>query len=701
MRITLLLPFLLLLGTQEMLAQTTPDSTVLEIAPVDITSYFSSQPILGLTSSAKVLSKRLIESQQPHSFLPAMNTTPGVRMEERSPGSYRIAMRGSMLRSPFGVRNTKIYIDEIPFTDAGGNTYFNLLDPVGVHRISILKGPDGSLFGPNSGGVIRVAPNGFDDRLNEASVLLSGGSFGTFHQQLHLHQNVSDRYQFAFDQAYMRSDGFRENTALDKKYFQTAHRWQYNEKGSLRLFALYSDLFYHTPGGLTEAQFLENPRQARPVTPATPVSPELPSAVEQQASIRNRTGLGGLTHRYDFSENWRHSVTVFGTLTDFTNPFISNYEKRDERNYGVRSFVSYTNETQADLRWQMQLGLEAQGGRYQIDNYANHGGERGDPQEFDLLRNGQHFYFYRARATLWDKLNIEGSIGLNFNSISFEQQFPVVDNNTGRIDFDNTWMPRIAASYMLHPQVAWRASVSKGYSPPTIAEVRPSDNQINADLLAESGTNYETGVRAETANRRLIADVSVYSYRLRNGIVRQLNEIGAESFFNAGEIQQTGVEMMLLGQAIVPNDHAFVRALNLSTNLTFQDYTFNRYETVANNAPVDYSGNKVTSIPDWIVVSTAMMEFPHQIGLNLLHNYTSDIPLNDANTAFANEYHLIQAKVHWTKRLNNRWNIQLFFGVDNLLDEVYSLGNDINDRGGRFYNMAPSRNYYGGMKLML
>lgn len=669
------------------------DTTIREIAPVEIKSYFSSQPILTLTSSAKVISRRLIESQQPNSLLPAMNTTPGVRMEERSPGSYRIALRGSMLRSPFGVRNTKIYIDEIPFTDAGGNTYFNIIDPVGIQNIAILKGPDGSLFGPNSGGVIRIAPNGYGYGSNAASVLLGGGSFGTFNQQLHVQREVSETYRFAFDQAYVRSDGFREHTALDKKYFQTAHHWKYSERGSLRLLALYSDLYYQTPGGLTETQFLENPRQARPGTPTTPGS------VEQRASITNRTAIGGITHQYDFSDKWTHSLTVFGSLTDFTNPFISNYERRDERNYGLRTYLSYTNSERENLNWQMQVGVEAQKGRYDIDNYDNNRGERGAPQEFDLLKNGQHFYFYRAMATLWNKLNVEASVGLNFNDIAFERQYPSVTPPDGSMSFGAAWLPRVAASYLLHPQVALRGSISKGYSVPTISEVRSSDNRINLDLKPESGTNYEMGIRAETKNRRLIADLSVYTYGLREGIVRQLNEAGQESFYNAGEIDQNGVELMVMGQLVPLNSDRFVRSLNVSTNVTYQDYNFDRYVTVVGNQPVDYSGNRVTSVPDWMVVSTLMVDFPAQLGVNVMHNYTSDIPLNDANTVFADQYHLLQVKAHWTKRIHPRWRIQLFFGIDNLLDEVYSLGNDINAFGGRYFNAAPSRNYYGGVKL--
>ena len=54
------------------------------------------------------------------SVVTAVNTTAGVRMEERSPGSYRFNIRGSALRSPFGVRNVKVYFNDIPFTDPVG-----------------------------------------------------------------------------------------------------------------------------------------------------------------------------------------------------------------------------------------------------------------------------------------------------------------------------------------------------------------------------------------------------------------------------------------------------------------------------------------------------------------------------------------------------------------------------------------------------
>jgi iron complex outermembrane receptor protein len=37
--------------------------------------------------------------------------------------------------------------------------------------------------------------------------------------------------------------------------------------------------------------------------------------------------------------------------------------------------------------------------------------------------------------------------------------------------------------------------------------------------------------------------------------------------------------------------------------------------------------------------------------------------------------------------------------VENLLDQKYSLGNDINGFGGRYYNAAAGRSYYASLVL--
>lgn len=147
---------------------------------ITVTSYFNERPYLRVPSSIAIIDSTLLEKQQGGSLVSVLNSVPGVRMEERSPGSYRLSIRGSLLRSPFGVRNIKVYLDEFPLTDAGGNTYLNLLDPSIINRIEIIKGPDGSLFGANSGGVIRISP--IDTHVDNTHILagFTTGSYGLF-----------------------------------------------------------------------------------------------------------------------------------------------------------------------------------------------------------------------------------------------------------------------------------------------------------------------------------------------------------------------------------------------------------------------------------------------------------------------------------------------------------------------------------------
>lgn len=657
---------------------------------VTVSAYFAEQPLLRLTASAGVVGPSALAHHSGVSLLPAINAVPGVRMEERSPGSYRLSLRGSLLRSPFGVRNVKVYLDEIPLTDAGGNTYFNSLDAGSVNSIEILKGPDGSLFGANSGGVVRLRPHGMaGDTAGTAMLRLNGGTYGLFHQQLAATVRPTNNYGFSFDQAYQRADGYRQHSAMNRTAFQTVQRWNYHADNELRLIALYSDLYYRTPGGLTAAQFAEDPRLARPATATTP------GAVDQQASIRNKTLVGGLVHDAQITSKFRHVASVFGMHTDFSNPFITNYELRDEYNLGFRTYIDYTDGNADAVLWHINAGMEWQFGQNDIANYDNNGGARGDEQAIDALRSRQHFYFTRVRADIRRRLVLEASASLNYYGYAFKSIFPQNESVYTENRFDAEWMPRVALSYLFTPTLAWRATVSRGYSPPTIAEVRPSDNMVNTALAAETGWNYETGVRWQSADRRFWMDGSVFYYRMNDAIIRQLRETGAEYFGNAGAVEQRGAELAVAAWAVEPRQGGWLRGLQIGSNVTLSRFRFGEYRVGGD----DFTGNKLTGVPGSTLISDLLVRLPLRVDAYVMHNYTTSIPLNDANTAFADAYHLLQAKVSWEKPLGDRLALRFFVGADNLLNQQYSLGNDINAFGGRFFNAAAPRNFYGGIAV--
>lgn len=668
-------------------AQSPADTTQLEA--VRVNAYFGAQDALRVPSSAGLVSRAMLRQQSGTALLPAVNAVPGVRMEERSPGSYRLSIRGSLLRSPFGVRNVKVYLDEIPLTDAGGNTYLNLLDAGSIDRMEVLKGPDGSLFGANTGGVVLLHPEGFSGQPAGASLRLSGGSFGLFHQQAAVMMQPSPGYRLHISQAHQQAAGYRENSAMRRDFFQLAQRWQYRPNRELRLLAMYSDMQYRTPGGLTATQYLESPAGARPAT-AT-----VPGASEQQAGIYNKTWVGGLVHDFQITGRLKHVASVFALSTDFRNPFITNYELRDEHNYGFRTYLDYRGDRRATVQWQANLGVEWQRGAAEIRNYDNHGGERGAPQAFDKLRNAQHFYFARLNGQFGDRFMAEAAISLNAYGYRFRELYPDAEGSFSSRRFDPQWMPRVGVAYLPMADLALRASISRGYSPPTTAEVRSSDNIINTDLRAETGWNYETGLRWQSDDLRFYADASVFLYEMEDAIVRQLRESGAEFFANAGGVRQRGLELAATAWAKRPVAEGMLRGLQLGTNLTLSRFRFSHYASGGQ----DFSGNRLTGVPETVLVSHARFLLPAGLSLFAMHNYTSGIPLNDANTVYADAYHLVQAKASWQRAVSGRWTISLFAGVDNLLNQTYSLGNDINAFGGRFFNAAPGINFYGGLAI--
>lgn len=651
---------------------------------VTITAYFTKQPLLQVPASAAVVDSLSLDAQNGQSLAGAMNTVPGVRMEERSPGSYRLSIRGSLLRSPFGIRNVKMYFDEFPLTDAGGNTYLNLIDPACVARVEVLKGPDGSLFGANSGGVVRIRPAGMEPDSFRVAARALAGSYGLFRQHVTAQFRVK-QHVFSISEAWQRSDGYRENSAFDRKYAQGTGQLVFGQ-AKLRFLVFYSDLDYRTPGGLTEAQWNANPRAARPAG-------LFPGAVQQKAGVHNSTVYGGAMYEAKLGRHFRHCYALFRSFTYFENPFITNYETRAENSGGVRTWLEASGGEGRMVKWNAHLGGELQQTHSRTHNFGNAGGSKDSLQAGDELLARQSFVFLRGSAAIAEKWLAEAAMSLNYFSYAYERVFPA--DAAGNRSFAPQLMPRVALSRRFGEWLAWRVSWARGYSPPTLAEIRSSDNTINTQLQPETGWNYETGFRLQDPQGRLWWDASVFLFRLEDAIVRRLNDAGQEYFVNAGATSQPGVESQLIVH-VLRGGAGFVRGLEVRNAFTFHTFTFSNYR----DATTDYSGNRLTGVPRSVVVTGLNARLAYGFSVFAQHNYTSSIPLNDANTAFAGDYHLVLVKASWRKE-KARFIFEIFAGIDNLAGEKYSLGNDLNAAGGRYFNAAPGRSWFGGMSVWL
>jgi iron complex outermembrane receptor protein len=244
--------------------------------------------------------------------------------------------------------------------------------------------------------------------------------------------------------------------------------------------------------------------------------------------------------------------------------------------------------------------------------------------------------------------------------------------------------------------MALHGSISYGFSPPAIEEVRTNEGSINLGLQPEKGTNYEVGFRGNTLRGKLNFDLTAFFFKLNETIVQQPSDDrpGTFVFRNAGNTDQKGLELAATWFAI-ENPGRTIEQVEIQTAYTFHDFTFKNYVKEGE----DYSGNALTGVAPNISVTSINVRTSFGIYLLGTYNFTDKIPLNDANEVYADAYHLVSLKAGYQVSFSGNMEMEIFLGMDNVLNQKYSLGNDLNAFGGRYYQPAPKRNYFGGIKF--
>jgi len=655
------------------------------LGEVIVKAYEQNQSLRKVPAAINKVTKSGLERFSNTNILPALNSTPGVRMEERSPGSYRMNIRGSTLRSPFGVRNVKVYWDEIPFTDPGGNTYLNQLSYYNFNSIEVIKGPAGSLYGSGTGGAILINSNAPHPEPG-LMVNLSYGSYD--HSNINIQFNQGkDKFRNSFTYSHQQSDGYRDHTSMRRDVATWQTKISSGKKESLHFNFLYGDLFYETPGALTKAEYQKNPRAARPAAGA------FPSADGAKAAIYQKTWYGGFNNHFKFNDHFENSLIFYGAYSTIKNPTFRNYEARTEPHFGGRTVFTWKPSAVND-KVKVIFGAEAQKGYFNIHTYQNVNGKPTTTLTNDDVSNGIWSIFAQTDLRLKYDINITAGLSINRSSIKIKRlSIPSLPEQ--KRSYENEAAPRLAISKRIVKDLYLYASVAKGFSPPTTAEVLPSTSIISTELNAEHGINYEAGFKSSWLQRRLYTEINVFDYRLKNAIVQRRDASNGDYFVNAGSTKQRGIESQV--SYLLLQHNSFVNSARVWASYTWNNFTYDDFKQLTN----DYSGKKLPSVAKNTVASGLDISTKPGIYINLTYYYSDPIPLNDANSEFASSYNLLGSRIGWRKELKKKNKLELFAGIENAFDVTYSLGNDINAAGGRYYNAAPGRNYYGGVSLSL
>lgn len=642
-----------------------------------------------------IMTTRVIEPQptiwnNKTSMVQAFNSVPGVRMEERSPGSYRLNLRGSSLRSPFGVRNVKVYWNDIPVTDAGGNTYFNQFAINNLSYVEINKGPAGSMYGAGTGGLVLI--NSLERFKPGLSLEYMTGSYGL--QNLFLTGQFGRKgkpgdslgwlTQNQFTYAHNETDGYRSQSRMRRDNLSWESKVKIAEKQEIRASILFTDMYYQTPGGLTFNEFQADPRAARPAAGA------FPSAEAARAAIFQKTLTAGFTSEYLFSKFFRNRTTLYGSYAEVSNSAIRNYERRKEPGWGGRTVFTYEKKSGPE-QFQVVTGAEFQKGYFNTQVFSNKGGQPDTLQTNDDILYTTYHFFAQGRYEFSGILSLMAGLSLNRTQVGFTRLSSTPAWLANRT-YQNEWAPRLSVRKDFNNRLSVTGTLSRGFSPPSISELLPSTGVISTDLEAEYGWNREINFRYGLFRNRLTLDLTGFSFTLNKALVQRRDLSGADYFINAGKVKQRGVEATLDYLGFFPNP-SFLDYFIIRGAYAYSHFRYGEFVQGTN----DYSGNKVPSIPSQTYYLLADLMSKKGFYLGMQFYAASKIYLNDANTAIASPYEILGGRIGWKAKKWKLFRLEIYTGADNLFDEVYSLGNDINAAGSRYFNVAYGRNLFIGV----
>jgi iron complex outermembrane receptor protein len=676
--------FFLLFARSIAFTQTEETDSIKNLSEVFVKAYEQNRKLVEVAAPVNFVSNMQLNHFSNMSILPAMNITPGVSMEERSPGSYRLNIRGSSLRSPFGIRDVKIYLNEIPLTDPSGNTYLNQLSFYNFHSIEIIKGAAGSLYGAGIGGAMLIHTlsaawqKGF-------AFDYSSGSYSA--NNINVNIKLGDaEHQNIFNYSHQNSDGYRTQSKMRRDIASWESLLKANDKQKLHAYISYSDLFYQTPGGLTLAQYNSDPKQPRPS------SGSQPGAVQNKAAIYQKTFIAGFSDEFRFNDHWQNITSVYGAYTDFINPGIRVYEIRNEPHFGGRSVFEYKRQI-GETKLQLNFGAEAQKGFFNTRDYGNHLGIADSLQSDNNINLWQYMAFAQVDLKFRTGWILTAGLSLNKSSVQFIN-LTVHPSTTQKRTFENKLPPHFAILKKITKNISAYGSIARGFSTPTVSEMLRSDGLFGTTLQPEDGMDYELGLKGSLFHEKLFFDINAFFFHLKNTIVQRIDSLGVYYYVNAGAAKQNGFESYASYQ-LTDNPHQFISSAKIWISYAWHDFHYKDFKQLSS----DFSGKKLPGVSPQVVVSGFDMTSKNGCYVYVTWNYSDRIALNDANSAYATSFNLVSSRLGYRKKFSGKIKTEIFAGVDNLFNVKYSLGNDINAAAGRYYNAAPGRNFYGGINF--
>lgn len=618
----------------------------------------------------------------------------------------QISIRGFGARSTFGVRGVRVYVDGIPGTMPDGQGQLSHIDLTSAQRIEVLRGPFSSLYGNGSGGTISIfTASGKPGAQTQLDLL--AGSYDTRREAVRV-AGAQGGFDYVAALSNFTSDGYRDHSAVRRSNGNLNLNFALDDKSQLKLIFNAVDMpEAQDPLGLTRAQLNADPQQAgtsaelfntRKSVKQQQVGADYRRAFDdnnllnamiyggQRSTVQYQsiptsaqiaaTSAGGVIDLdrdyWGLDTHWTHSDSLLGRALEITGGL--SFDTLDEARQGFNNFYGSANAPTA-------LGVKGNLRRDEANTVYN----------FDQ--------YLQAQWQLGESWLLAAGVRNSKVQIDSNDHYIVAGNgdDSGNKTFHST-TPTVGLTWSANDATRIYASYGEGFETPTLNElsyksVSGVNTGLNLDLKASRSNHYELGTKILLDENSRI-DFSVFHVTTRDELIVAANSGGRSLYQNAGKTQRDGVEWQYAGQW----DNGI--GLKLAYTLLSAKYA---KDVSATSIEKD---NRIPGVPLRSLFSElSWRESRSGFNTALSVRKESNLYVNDANSDATSGYTVLDWSAGFAQQYSfdekhmPRLEFEEFVRVDNLTDREYVGSVIVNESNARYFESAPDRAAYLGVKI--
>lgn len=753
---------------EELVVSLTPTGNTLSEVEISATSNPNKSMLYQPVSITK-LGKVELKRSTGLFFDDIINTNvPGVSFERRTVNAgqqfnirgYGNGSRGTRgVSSNFDGQGYKVYLNNIPITDAEGITIMDDIDFGSIGGVEVVKGPAGSLYGLAIAGAVNLSTVQPEKGKTIVGQDFMAGSYGLQRYTTHF-STGGERSSLLVNYGHQTSDGYIIHNASHKDFINMFGNFQPNAKQTISSYLGFSDSYDERAGEQTIAQY-----QAMSDTGNL-------DYIKRNGHSHLVSFRAGLSHTYAFNNVVSNTTTLFSAGVPSDVSSAGGWTDRVTVNYGIRSTFNTKFPIGQGFSLSGITGVENQNQRASTVGYnlkknpndttaSNHVWALGDPYWVINAITSDNQTITKTTTVLseWTlsmprSFSLTTGLALSNMKVALNDRFTgdtITKTYSGHFDttYGNMLAPHLALNKVFSKHISAYVSYSTGYKAPvssyffvTVPKTGsgptyvPAVGRVNSTLKPERGEQYEIGTKGSLLNDRLLFEVAGFKTTFSNKMtaVAVPNPANTATLYtymvNAGSQVDKGIEA-LVKYTIYRSENGFVRSITPFGNMTYSDFKYSNFKiqtigkTILPPAPptpppakdsnivLNYSGHAVAGVPKF--TGNLGLDFSLKYGIygNFTFSYrdgmsiTSDdsIHVADGNNRItstfyhAPSYSIMNARIGVRQSLSTRVDIDAFVGVNNMSSTQYPIMVFVNQIPDAYMPGPRNANYYGGLNI--